>query len=86
MLYSRSGPHWPAKALREVPDVAGRDVSLVGARVDGHASGAGANHDARRFDDARHRAPPRVADGRDLVDVDAEAHPPQRFVQPAARL
>ena len=52
--------------------VAGPDVALIGARVHGDAPGAGGDGVARRPEDVRPGALARVAEQRDLVDVDGE--------------
>ena len=55
-------------------DVERGDVARVGARMDGDARRAGVDADADRVDDRRQRPAARVAQRRDLVDVDAETH------------
>jgi hypothetical protein len=57
---------------RKLAHVAGADVALVGARVDGDAVRAGRERDRRQADHARDRERALVAQQGDLVDVDRQ--------------
>ena len=49
-----------------------RDMAAILAQMRGDAVGAGRDGDKRRANGIRKRAAPRVAQGRDMIDIDAE--------------
>ena len=59
---------------RDVAHVLRRDVALIGARMDGDARHAGSKTHGHGVEHARLVAAARVAQRRDLVDVDGETN------------
>ena len=64
-----------AQLLADLPHVVERDVPGVGAWMNGDPRRSGGDGDPCRVDDARHVPATRVAQRRDLVDVDAQPGP-----------
>ena len=66
-------PSGRPSARRDVADIVRRDVPAIGARVHGDAVHAGVQADGNGVEHARHAAAARIAQRRDLVDVDRQA-------------
>ena len=66
-----SGPPWPHQ-LGEPGHIAAADVRLIGPGMRSEPVGAGPMGDPAEAQDVRHAGSPRVAQQRDLVEIDAE--------------
>ncbi len=59
--------------LGEARDIGAADVTFVGTRMDGDAARAGLDGEAGERGDIRHAGVSRIAQQRNLVEIDAEA-------------